>query len=175
MNMIYLGLGSNLGDRETNLAKALQALAHKVTIGSVSSIYETEPVGYHNQPWFLNMVCRGTTHLAPFDLLSFAKEIETQLGRVPSFPNAPRPIDIDILFYDDQVIKTETLTIPHPRINERTFVLVPLAEIAPDLVHPVSRLSIADLLATLADSQQIKEVGRCIEYQSSSTSMRRII
>ena len=157
MNKVYLALGSNLGDREAHLTGAMRALVKKMTIGSVSSIYETEPVGYHNQSWFLNMVCCGTTHLDPFQLLSLAKEIEKQSGRVASFPDAPRPIDIDILFYNDQVIKTEALTIPHPRIGERAFVLVPLAEIAPDLIHPVNRRSIRNLLAILTDSHQIRK------------------
>jgi len=154
---VYLGLGSNMGDREANLATAIQALSQKVTVTLISSIYETEPLGYLNQPWFLNVVCRVTNDLDPFELLALAKEIEKKIGRVPSFPNAPRPIDIDILFYDDQLINTEALAVPHPRIVERAFVLVPLAEIAPDLIHPVTQQSITDLLVTLEDSQQIRK------------------
>ena len=157
--MVYLGIGSNLGDREPNLAKGLESLSQQVTIERVSSIYETEPVGYLEQPWFLNMVCCGTTQLDPFELLAFAKGIEGQLGRVPSFPNAPRPIDIDILFYDDRVVETENLIIPHPRIEERAFVLIPLVEIAPDLVHPSNGKYVRDLLSELTNSQQVRKWG----------------
>ena len=130
MGTIYLGLGSNLGDREATLMKALELLTQHVALNQVSSIYETEPVGYSNQPWFLNLVCRGETDLDPDELLAFVKGIEAQMGRVPSFPNAPRQIDIDLVFYDDQKIESENLIIPHPRIGERGFVLVALAEIA---------------------------------------------
>ena len=124
----YLGLGSNLGDRERNLAKALRRLGQRMTVEQVSSIYETEPMGYREQPWFLNAVCRLSTELDPFSLLRLVKEIEVELGRAPSFANAPRVIDIDILFYGDEVVAAESLTIPHPRLAQRLFVLVPLAE-----------------------------------------------
>ncbi len=143
----YLGLGSNLGDREDNLGRALARLCTRVSLKAVSSIYETEPVGYEEQPLFLNLVCRIATGLSPGDLLQLAKEIEASMGRTASFVNAPRPIDIDILIYGDRVMETRELTVPHPRLNERAFVLVPLAEIAPDLVVPGLRQSIACLAA----------------------------
>jgi 2-amino-4-hydroxy-6-hydroxymethyldihydropteridine diphosphokinase len=133
---VYLALGTNIGDRQDNLQKALQALNPAVTIWAISSIYETEPVGYLEQPHFLNLVCAGETSLSPGDLLRFVKGIESALGRVPTFRNAPRPIDIDILLYADLQMQEETLTIPHPRMLERSFVLVPLAEIAPELIPP---------------------------------------
>lgn len=159
MTTIYLGLGSNMGDRESNLEGALRMLAHKVTIGKISSVYETEPVGYSEQPWFLNLVCCGETRLGPFDLLSFAKDIEARLGRIPSFPNAPRPIDIDILFYDQEIMDTEELSIPHPRINERAFVLIPLADVALSLFHPALGKTIEVMVSELEDTKLVRKWG----------------
>lgn len=155
MPTAYLGLGSNLGDRERNLARALELLSEKVQIGKVSSVYETEPVGYEQQPLFLNMVCRISTRLSARQLMRLIVAVETNMGRVRSFRNAPRSIDIDILFYDDAVVKTRHLTIPHPRLAERAFVLTPLDEIAPDLVHPEMNKSIAELSAALGKPQGV--------------------
>jgi 2-amino-4-hydroxy-6-hydroxymethyldihydropteridine diphosphokinase len=151
MVIAYIGLGSNLGDRKQNLTRALELLSKHMKIEQISSIYETEPVGYEQQPLFLNAVCRISTKLNPEKLLRLVKKIEAKLGRTPSFTNAPRPIDIDILLYGDEVFSHQDLTIPHPRLAERAFVLVPLAEIAPDLAHPVSRKIFRELLDDLGN------------------------
>ncbi|MFC2072527.1 2-amino-4-hydroxy-6-hydroxymethyldihydropteridine diphosphokinase [Chloroflexota bacterium] len=153
--MAYLGLGSNIGNRQGNLDKALDLLSQRLRVGQVSSIYDTEPVGNTNQPRFLNLVCQVHTRLAPLELLALAKGIELKLGRAPGTSNAPRPIDIDILFYGNQVIETPELVIPHPKLKERAFVLIPLAEIAPDLVHPVSGKTIRELLQEVSETQGV--------------------
>ncbi len=152
---VYLGLGSNMGDRQGNLSRALDLLSRKLQIGEVSSVYDTEPVGDVSQPHFLNMVCQVYTRIAPEALLILAKGIETKLGRASGKPNAPRPIDIDILLYGDRVIETPELVIPHPRLAERAFVLVPLADIAPALKHPVSGETIKELLQGVTEKQGV--------------------
>ena len=153
---VYLALGANLGDREKNLRDALRQIAPFVEIERVSSIYETEPWGVHDQPWFLNLVCAGTTALSPVDLLRRAKKIENEMGRAEGIRFGPRPIDIDILFYDRVIELSPALTIPHPRLHERAFVLVPLAEIAPTLVHPRLRITIRALLKRLESAEQVR-------------------
>ena len=145
---IYLGLGSNLGNRQENLDWALDLLSQRVRMGKVSSVYETEPVGNINQPRFLNIVCEAYTRLEPEQVLILGKGIETKLGRTGK-SNDPRPIDIDILFYGDRVIDTPELVIPHPRLHERAFVLIPLAEIAAELVHPVTGKTVIEMKNTL--------------------------
>jgi 2-amino-4-hydroxy-6-hydroxymethyldihydropteridine diphosphokinase len=153
--VVYLGLGSNMGNRQDNLDRALDLLSQRLRVGKVSSVYDTEPVGNTNQPRFLNLVCQVYTMLAPKELLTLAKGIESKLGRVVGKSNAPRPIDIDILFYGDQVIETPELVIPHPRLAERAFVLVPLAEIAPDLQHPVIGKTVKELLQGITEKQGV--------------------
>ena len=150
----YLGLGSNLGDREHNISCALGYISEKMKIERVSSLYDTDPVGYTEQPRFLNAVCRVSTVLSPQELLAFSKAIEKKLGRqVSPFPNAPRIIDIDILLYGSQSLHTPLLTIPHPRMLDRAFVLVPLAQIAGDMVVPNTTKSLSQLAAT-ADGKE---------------------
>jgi len=151
---VYLGLGSNMGDRQRNLDKALEFLSQRLRMGKISSIYDTEPVGDASQPRYLNLVLQAYTRLEPMPLLALVKGIETKLGRVGK-SGAPRFIDIDILLYGDKVIETPELVIPHPKMTERAFVLVPLDEIAPDLVHPVSGKTIRELLKGLTEKQGV--------------------
>jgi 2-amino-4-hydroxy-6-hydroxymethyldihydropteridine diphosphokinase len=146
---VFLGLGSNLGDRLANLQAAQAALAPQVSILAASPVYETAPWGYRDQPPFLNRVVQAQTGLSPVDLLAYLKRIEVTLGRKPNFRNGPRLIDLDILFYDDLVLETPDLVIPHPRLAERAFVLVPLADLAPDLRHPLLGLTIRALLQSV--------------------------
>jgi 2-amino-4-hydroxy-6-hydroxymethyldihydropteridine diphosphokinase len=154
---VYLGLGSNLGDREQNVARAIDLLSHRVKVVEISSHYVTEPVHHSDQPLFLNTVCRVRTSLAPEDLLGLAKRIEASMGRKPSFVNGPRPIDIDILFYGDKVVNIPRLVIPHPRVQERAFVLVPLVEIAPNLVHPVSGQTVTQMVSRLKNLKGVRK------------------
>jgi 2-amino-4-hydroxy-6-hydroxymethyldihydropteridine diphosphokinase len=149
MSIIYLSLGTNLGDRKANLLGAVDALPPGVTVQAESTIYETPPWGYEDQPAFLNMAIQGETSLKPELLLKYLKQIEVRLGRQPSFHWGPRLIDIDLLFYDALVMETPQLVIPHPHLQERAFVLVPLANIAPNLVHPVLGKTLRELLAGL--------------------------
>ena len=153
--IVYLGLGSNLGNRQDNLDRALDFLSQRLRVGKISSVYDTEPLYNINQPRFLNLVCQAYTTLAPMELLTLAKGIESKLGRIFSKSNAPRPIDIDILFYGSQVIETPELVIPHPRLAERAFVLVPLVEIAPDLVHPVNGKTVKELKKSITEGQGV--------------------
>ncbi len=151
---VYLGLGSNLGERGLHLSQAMDFLSERIKIEKKSPIYDTAPVGNPNQPRFLNMVIRVSTRLPANTLLFMAKGIEAKLGRVPI--DTPRPIDIDILFYGDQIINNPPqLIVPHPRLAERAFVLVPLADIAPDLLHPVKKKTIQQLLAEVEGKEGV--------------------
>jgi len=143
---VFLALGTNLGDRLNHLEEAQKRLSPGVSILSASPVYETPPWGYSYQPAFLNQVLEVETELAPLDLLDYVKDIEKQLGRVRSFRNGPRLIDIDILFYDDLLLKEHGLAIPHPRLHERAFVLVPLHDIAPNLRHPNFGKTVREML-----------------------------
>lgn len=147
-HIIYLALGSNLGDRLANLKQAVTSLSPQVDVKSRSRVYETPPWGYTDQPAFLNMVIKGNTYLEPERLLKHLKRLEIALGRVPGFQNGPRLIDIDILFYDEVVLDTPPLSLPHPHLHERGFVLMPLNDIAPDLIHPTLGRTVREMLAS---------------------------
>lgn len=152
---IYLALGSNLGDRRANLRAALEALPPAARLRAASPVYETPPWGIADQPPFLNMAAEAETSLAPEALLAHLKDAERRLGRLPAPRWGPRLIDLDLLFYGDLVCETPALTIPHPRLHERAFVLVPLADLAPDLVHPALGRTVRQMLAEV-DASGVK-------------------
>lgn len=146
-HIIFLALGSNLGNRAANLKEAIASLPPQMDVKAKSKVYETPPWGYIEQEKFLNQVLMAKTYLEPEALLKHLKRLEVALGRKVTFQNGPRLIDIDILFYDSLVFESPTLMIPHPRVHERGFVLLPMMDIAPDFVHPVKQKSVRDLIA----------------------------
>jgi len=153
MEKIALALGSNEGDRLAALRAAVKALGRYVDVIATSSVYETAPLYIDDQPLFLNAALTGTTKLTPLALMWNIKQLETALGRTPTYRYGPRRIDIDIIFYDDQVIATPELTLPHPYMAEREFVLRPLADIAPDWKHPQTGLMVREMLAPLPNTK----------------------
>lgn len=154
---VYLSLGSNIGDRAKNLRQAIVALGEEgMSVARISSIYETEPVDYPDQPWFLNMAVEAETELAPAALLQTLRGIETRMGSKKLIAKGPRLIDMDILLYCDEVIDTPELQIPHPRMHLRRFVLQPLAEIAPNVRDPVSGMTATEMLAGTPDQSSVK-------------------
>jgi len=165
---VYLGLGANLGNTRYNLQQALRRLSQLINFAAVSPLYDTAPVGNTSQPRFLNAVAKGTTTLTPEKLLVFAKSIEQDMGRATAPPDSPRPIDIDVLFYGHLVLSTANLTIPHPRLAERAFVLAPLADISPGLRHPVIRKTVKTLLRGLprtpGDVARANQEALCLKF-----------
>jgi 2-amino-4-hydroxy-6-hydroxymethyldihydropteridine diphosphokinase len=155
-HIVYLALGTNLGDRSANLKQAISSLTPQLDVKAKSQVYETPPWGFEDQPKFLNQVIKAKTYLDPEPLLKHLKRLEVALGRKESFANGPRLIDIDILFFDDLVLNKPSLVIPHPRLHERGFVLLPLMDIAPDLVHPVNNQSVREMSA-LSDVRGIEK------------------
>ena len=156
MNRVYLSLGSNLGDRVANLRRALRMLGEAgAQIRRVSSFYKTEPVEFRPQPWFVNCAAEADTALTPFELLNTIRSIERAMGRRPGRPKGPRPIDIDILLYDNVVARSPALTIPHERLAERRFVLVPLRELEPTLRHPITERTALEMLGETRDSSRV--------------------
>jgi 2-amino-4-hydroxy-6-hydroxymethyldihydropteridine diphosphokinase len=152
----YISAGSNLGSREDNLRQAISALQlGGAIVTKVSSAFETEPVGYLDQPWFLNIAVEVETHLSPQELMKLCHETEMALGRIRTFQGAPRKLDLDILLYGDQIVEESGLKIPHPRMANRRFVLEPLAQIAAEVVHAVSKETIRHLLEKCTDSAAV--------------------
>jgi len=152
----FLSLGSNLGNRPANLARARKLLREGgIEVLRASSIYETEPVGHLDQPWFMNQALQVRSSLEPHALLGLAKSIEARMKRVPTVPQGPRTIDIDILLAGDIVLDTPDLVIPHPRLAQRNFVLVPLCEIAPEIRHPVLGKTIRELALSCSDPARV--------------------
>lgn len=157
-HVVYLALGSNLGNRAANLKEAIASLAPQMELKAKSDVYETPPWGFADQGKFLNQVVRVETYLKPEPLLKHLKRLEVALGRKETFQNGPRLIDMDILFYDDLVLYSPALTIPHPHMHERGFVLVPMMDIAPDFVHPVKKKSIREIAL-------FAEVGGIVKFE----------
>jgi 2-amino-4-hydroxy-6-hydroxymethyldihydropteridine diphosphokinase len=155
-HIVYLALGSNLGNRLINIKQAVSALSPQMDVQAKSYVYETPPWGYEDQRRFLNQVIKAKTYREPERLIKHIKRLEVTLGRKDSFQNGPRLIDIDILFYDDLKLNTGSLDIPHPRLHDRGFVLLPLMDIVPDLVHPVNQKSVREMVA-LSDVQGIEK------------------
>jgi 2-amino-4-hydroxy-6-hydroxymethyldihydropteridine diphosphokinase len=157
---VFIGLGSNVGDMEGNLRQAIELLKERMKLVKVSSMYETEPMYLKNQAWFVNCVAKLETDLTPKELLVYLEDIERRLGRQRSVRYGPRSIDLDILFYGNKVVEESDLKIPHPRLHERRFVLVPLVEIEPDHVHPIYRRSASTLLANLNSNESVRKLGK---------------
>ena len=159
MATVYLALGSNVGDRQANLRHATKLIiAAGVHLTNSSSFYETEPLDYLDQAWFLNAVVEAETDINPIDLLRVLRSIEIAMGSKKPFPKGPRLIDLDILLYDDQAIDTPQLQVPHPRMLQRKFVLVPLVEIAPDLQHPSWPATAKQILGKCPDTSEVRKL-----------------
>ncbi len=151
----YIGIGSNLGEKESNCRKAIELLSRAGRVVRVSSFYCTEPVGYRDQESFINAVAEVETEMSPIELLAVCHMIENDLGRSRLFRWGPRSIDLDILLYGDAVVNESNLSIPHPFLSVRRFVLAPLCEISPEITHPISKKTISHLLHELRDPHKV--------------------
>jgi 2-amino-4-hydroxy-6-hydroxymethyldihydropteridine diphosphokinase len=161
MECVYLALGSNLGNREEYLRAGMRGLARRrIDVVNCAAIYSTEPLEVLDQPWFLNTVIEAKTTLSPDDLLTACLEIEKENDRIRDTEKGPRTLDIDVIFYGNVITRNSNLTIPHPSFSTRRFVLVPLAEIAPEFVDPLSGKTIRRLLAECTDSSKVELAGR---------------
>jgi len=158
-NNFYLGLSSNIDDKVKNLQDAVKHLEAFCKIKKISSLYETEPVGYKNQDWFINIALSGTTRYSALELLDKCLSIEKEMGRIRKIKNGPRNIDIDILFFNSEIIKLKNLKVPHPEIQNRNFVLTPLCEISPNLKHPELKKTVKELLSELKNPDQAKRLA----------------
>jgi len=158
--LVYLSLGSNIGDRDGNLRTAISNLAEIGNVVAVSSFYETEPVELTAQPWFLNCAIKFETEKMPRQLISAILNLEQSMGRQRKQKKGPRTIDIDVLLFGSSIIEIPSLTVPHPRLHERRFVLEPLAEIAPDARHPVFKRTVRELRDALPAGQTVKKIAR---------------
>ena len=156
----YLGLGSNIGDKRARIERAIERIAEFMTVRRVSSFYETAPLGYLDQDWFLNCAIEVETKRTARELAPLLLGLELEMGRRRELPGGPRTIDVDILFHGSEVIDEEGLQIPHPRLHERLFVLEPMTELRPDLVHPVIGTTVAELARKLAGKQRIRRLDR---------------
>lgn len=155
-NRVFLSIGSNIENRQENIKTSIKEIKKLGDIKTVSSIYETEPVGYQKQNNFLNLVLKLETKLSPNKLIKETQKIENEMGRIKKIKDGPRNIDIDIIFYNDEIINTEKLTVPHPRMHQRRFVLAPMKEIAGETIHPVKNKTISELLNKLNDNHKIE-------------------
>jgi 2-amino-4-hydroxy-6-hydroxymethyldihydropteridine diphosphokinase len=158
--IVYLSLGSNVGNRAANLNAAIERLRSLGTVEKVSSFYETEPVEFTAQPWFLNCAVKLDTEKMPKQLLAGILDVEQQMGRRRTQKKGPRAIDIDVLLFGNSIIDTKGLTVPHPAMHERRFVLEPLAEIAPDVRHPVFKQTVRELRDALPPGQAVRKINK---------------
>jgi 2-amino-4-hydroxy-6-hydroxymethyldihydropteridine diphosphokinase len=172
-DLAYLSIGSNLGSREQNLRDAVQRLKSVGTVVSVSSLYETEPVEFTDQPMFLNAAVVLATSATPADLIKQLLEIEKGMGRERIQKKGPRTIDLDIVLFGDRVVNTDELTIPHPAMHQRRFVLEALAEIAPDARHPLFQKTVSELLRGLGEVQSVRRIENVTPVRPQNASDRR--
>jgi 2-amino-4-hydroxy-6-hydroxymethyldihydropteridine diphosphokinase len=156
LTIAYVALGGNEGERLANLERAVSEMAVQLTVTMLSPLYETKPVGFADQGWFLNAVAAVETELSPHELLALLQAVEQTLGKATPFPNGPRTLDLDLLLYGDEIVNDEGLVVPHPRLHQRAFVLQPLADLAGDVNHPTLGKRIRQLLGEVSDQSGVR-------------------